>query len=379
MSVYRPARSRFYHYDFVMKGERYTGSTNLTSKTEARAYEAAVRRRAAIGETAKPPITLSEACGLWSDGKGQYEANWSTSKHHVKTLLRILGGARLLSDLDLADFRKFVARRRAHVTNKGTPLANASINRELEVASRIWRYAAQAHDQAPDGFAVSTIAWGQVTLKEPKERVRELGADEERRLWEHAPNDDLAAVVEFALLSGQRRTSIVTLLWSKVDLIDMRASVRVKGGGWHSFPLTPRLAAIIANRPKTCAQVFTYVCERPAPPRGDRPRRLRGERYPFSKQGWMRKWRKWLKDAEIEDFRFHDLRHTRGTRLLRATGNLKTVQKLLGHTDIATTARYAHAIEEDVRRDMIVAESRNSPEPLRDVKSENPARRKENR
>ncbi len=365
MSVYRPKKSPFYHYDFMMHGERYTGSTNLTSKGEARAYEARVRRRIANGEQAKPPITLSEACALWSDGKGRFEANWSTCKGQVKTLIRLIGGNRLMSDIALADFRKFVARRRAKITSRKKPLSNASINRELELAGRIWRYVAQPHEAAPEGFAVCSIDWRLLKLKEPRERVRELGADEEKRFWAEAPNKDLAAIAEFALLSGQRRTSVITLLWSKVDFEAMRASVRVKGGGWHTFPLTARMVAIVANQPKVCAQVFTYVCERPSPARGDRPRRLKGERYPFSKQGWYRRWRKWLKDAEIDDFCFHDLRHTRGTRLLRATGNLKTVQKLLGHADIATTARYAHALEDDVRAGMIAAESRNSPGPAR--------------
>lgn len=53
--------------------------------------------------------------------------------------------------------------------------------------------------------------------------------------------------------------------------------------------------------------------------------------------------------AGIKDFRFHDLRHTTATRLLRQEGNLRMVQKLLRHSDIATTARYAHVLDEDLR------------------------------
>src|SRR4051794_20638671 len=53
--------------------------------------------------------------------------------------------------------------------------------------------------------------------------------------------------------------------------------------------------------------------------------------------------------AGIEDFRFHDLRHTTATRLLRQEGNLRMVQKLLRHSDIATTARYAHVLDADLR------------------------------
>jgi len=48
-------------------------------------------------------------------------------------------------------------------------------------------------------------------------------------------------------------------------------------------------------------------------------------------------------EAGLDDFRLHDTRHTAATRLLRASGNLKLVQQLLGHEDISTTAKYADA------------------------------------
>jgi integrase len=86
--------------------------------------------------------------------------------------------------------------------------------------------------------------------------------------------------------------------------------------------------------------------------------RVIGQRYPFS-ESWRRWWYRAVKSAGLWDdrrspdrFRFHDLRHTRATRLLRETGNLKIVQKLLGHQSIKTTARYAHAFTDDVRAAM---------------------------
>jgi integrase len=57
-------------------------------------------------------------------------------------------------------------------------------------------------------------------------------------------------------------------------------------------------------------------------------------------------WRRYKKHAGVENFRFHDTRHTAATRTLRAC-NLKVVQELLGREDIATTAKYAHAMIED--------------------------------
>jgi len=366
MSVYRPARSPFYHYDFQFRGQRFTGSTGLTSKTEARAKEASIRREIATGEKRKPQITLDEAGGLWWQEKGKYESASATAKGQLKRMTAALGAGTALTDIDTGDLERFIATRRGQTTNRKTLVSNATVNREMELLKRIMRHVAAR-------YAVPEIEWGRLRLREAAERVREMSADEEKRFWASAPNDDLAAVAEFALLSGQRRTSVITLLWSKVYLNEMAAEVRVKGGRWHRFPLTTRMADLIRMQPRICAQVFTYVCERPSPPRTDRPRRLRGHRYPFSKQGWMRKWRKWLADAKIEDFRFHDLRHTCGTRLLRATGNLKLVKELFDHSDIATSARYAHALEHDVRAGMNQAQSRIIPEQASGDEAENDA------
>ncbi len=73
-------------------------------------------------------------------------------------------------------------------------------------------------------------------------------------------------------------------------------------------------------------------------------------------------WAAAKKAAEIDGFRFHDLRHTRGTRILRATGNLKAAQRALAHRSIKTTLRYAHATDDDVRNALDASESRPIPD-----------------
>jgi integrase len=354
VTVYRHKNSPNWQYDFQVKGQRYTGSTGCTSKSAAKDFERRERNRVAEGVTVKPDLTVDEAFGNYWMLVGQHESNASTTKGQLARMKAFFGATTLIRDLDRAEIDRYVARRRGQAANNSDRLvSNATVNRETQLLKRALR-------RVPDKYARPTIDWTGVMLKEAQERVRELSSDEERALFRRL-DDDLGAVAEFAMLSGQRRESVITMLWSKVDLVAGRAEVRVKGDKWHSFPLTPRMVAIIANRPKVGPRIFTYVCERPAPKRGDRPARIKGERYPFSSEGWKRKWSKALKDAGITDFRFHDLRHTAATRVTRATGNLKIAQKLLGHTTIATTARYAHAAEDDVRNGLLAAESQNSP------------------
>lgn len=351
MSVYKPKNSPYWHFDFQFRGRRFFGSTGCTSKRAADQFEARERRRAALGDDAKEPITIDQACGLWWAHKGGFDMkNAATYETQINTLKRSLGANRVLGDISIRDFDRHVAKRRAHVKP-------ATVNREIELARRIWRHADSRN------YDVPAITWGELLLEEPKERVRELSQDEERRLFEALP-DHLKPIVEFALMSGQRRTEVIRLRWADVDFQGRRAFVDAKGpdGNRHSFPLTQAMVVLLANQPKAGPFVFTYVCRHHSPARGDRARRIKGVRYPFSKQGWARDWRVALKAAGIEDFRFHDLRHTAGTRGMRETGNLKVVGKMLNHKDVKTTARYVHALESDVRAMMDAVESRNSPE-----------------
>ena len=73
MTVYRPKKSRFYHFDFQFRGERFTGSTGCTTKAEANAAEARERKRVASGEKEKPKINVDQGFGEWWRLVGQHE------------------------------------------------------------------------------------------------------------------------------------------------------------------------------------------------------------------------------------------------------------------------------------------------------------------
>jgi integrase len=57
-----------------------------------------------------------------------------------------------------------------------------------------------------------------------------------------------------------------------------------------------------------------------------------------------------VKNAGIEDFRFHDLRHTFSSRLIMKGGDFKDVQELLGHKTMTMTLRYVHLSQHHKKR-----------------------------
>ena len=66
----------------------------------------------------------------------------------------------------------------------------------------------------------------------------------------------------------------------------------------------------------------------------------------------MTRWKRAIAKTGLTDFRFHDLRHTAASRVLRETGNLAVVQEMLGHAQVTTTRKYAHVLNEDLRAAM---------------------------
>ena len=69
----------------------------------------------------------------------------------------------------------------------------------------------------------------------------------------------------------------------------------------------------------------------------------------FERRNRRKIFEKALTDAGIENFRWHDLRHTHATLLRQAGVALEIVQRSLGHQSIKTTQRYAHVADHEMR------------------------------
>ena len=331
---YRPKNSQNWHYDFQVGGRRFCGTCGTTDYEAAKAIEAQARVAARATPDQRGVYTLSQAIGTYYADVSQHQPSARTSFGQGKAILAIINPKTIMHELTQADVQRFVARRRATV-------ANGTINRQLQYLGRALRHMARTYDAKAPQVDLKTAE-----TKEAAERVRELTAAEQTALFD-ALRTDMHPMAKFALMTGARKATICGLLWSDIDMATSRIRFRLKGGGTMFFPINAEMRAFLsglprANTPEHRRFVFTYL------------NRKTSERCRIVTNGGGldEDWRAALIAAEIPDFRFHDLRHTFATRLLRQTGNLKLVSRLLGHTTVETTTRYAHVLDEDLHAAM---------------------------
>lgn len=356
MSVYKPSQSEHYLYDFWRGGKRFSGSTREGTKRAAEAFETRIKTAAGpkrvMGKTVVVAETIDTATRRYWLEVGVHTATADKLKADLERLVALVGPATSLTAITDDLVAAIVAKRRADF-RFGEPrlgrISPAHINRTttqplrriLTRARKVWKVA------LPD-----EPNWAAHILKEPKERVRELRYDEESRL-EAAERDDYRAPRLFAQITGLRRREVAGLTWDQVDFTTEAIRVVGKGDKPHVLPMTPELREVLEPlRGHHPSAVFTFAALRSGTNSRAGQTYKAGRRYPITYEGLSTAMRRALKHAGIEGFRFHDLRHTAATRTLRATGNLRLVQRLLNHANPATTARYAHSTLDDLRAGM---------------------------
>ncbi len=348
---FRKKGSPYWQYDFVIEGHRFLGSTETENFEDAKNIEAGERRKALtrIKFPEQADMTLDDALGKFWQEHGKHKKSSADIWRMIDVLERELGKKtlRTISNRDVADY---IGRRRGEMKDGRRIRGDSSVNREITLLRAVLNRAARAWD-----IAVKMPDWQAHKLTEPRGRVRSLTDAEEAALFK-ALRADFHPLVKFCLITGARVTSARKLTWKMIDWQAQEIRLEVKSkftGDFHTLPITPEIESLLASvKGQHPIYVFTYVSAGKVV-----RKRVKGQRYPFQRDGWRRTWAKALRDAGIDDFRFHDLRHTAATQMLRATKNLAAVKEVLGHRDVTTTMRYAHVLKDDIR----AALSRKNP------------------
>jgi integrase len=161
--------------------------------------------------------------------------------------------------------------------------------------------------------------------KENNARVRFLTEDEQARLLQAIPKTWHAPVL-IALHTGMRFSEQMGLRWGDIDFKQPVLTVRdSKAGKPRHIPLNRISLETLESLPRRINCPWVFHTEDG------------GQRIQLPRQ-----WEAWVAAAEIQNFHWHDLRHTFASRLVMRGVDLYTVKELLGHYSIEMTQRYAH-------------------------------------
>jgi site-specific recombinase XerD len=236
----------------------------------------------------------------------------NTDRIRLGKLLPMIGGVR---------FNRLTPERieQALAELKGDGLTDSTLNRYRSFISSVFSYALK-------GNLISANPVARVgRYRENDSRLRWLRPEEEEKVRGALELDTHRWEFDLALYTGMRRGEQFWLRWVDVDLERGNLIVKGKTGRRAVVANETAIAALRKLHMRTGDKEF--VC-------------------PDNDGTAQRDWRSWLRVATkavgVENFRWHDLRHTFASRLVMEGVDIRTVQVLLGHKNINQTMKYAH-------------------------------------
>jgi len=174
-----------------------------------------------------------------------------------------------------------------------------------------------------------------------EKRDRWLDKEELKRLWavlNRYPTNITAYVFKLLLLTGARKGEALNATWDQFDLdrgVWTKPAHLTKQKKQEHLPLSTESVSVLHELKKFNTKDSPFLF----------PGRIEGQPLKEIKNFW----RTVLRQADIENVRIHDLRHTYASHLVSNGLSLSIVGKLLGHTQASTTQRYAHLADEPLR------------------------------
>jgi integrase len=219
-------------------------------------------------------------------------------------------------------------------TRKRSGVTDATIRRDLAFLSSVFSMANRWGwvDTNP------VTALNKKSLKESRPRTRFITREEFERLYETA-SDDLKPILVLAVETGLRKEELLGLKVASIDFRRRELHLDV------TKTSVPRRVPLSAKALETIRELLEQR-SRPRSPylycKAD------GTRIGNPKKAFSGACRR----AGIEDFRFHDLRHTFASWWVQGGGDLYRLSRVLGHTTLQMSARYGHLRTDDLHDEL---------------------------
>ncbi|MGZ4979613.1 MAG: tyrosine-type recombinase/integrase [Methylobacter sp.] len=317
MMLFKRNDSKFWWFKFTTpSGKVIRRSTGTEDKRQAQELadtcKAEAWRIAKLKE--KPRYTWQQAVVKWL--QESQKRTIDEDRANFRWLHRYLGD-KVLAEIDQADIdRVITAKLKDSVSNARVNRITALVSAVLNAARREWGWI----DTVPPIRKLS----------EPTKRIRWLTHDEAARLLAELP-PHLRAMAQFSLMTGLRESNVTQLEWNQINMQRRVAWIhpnQAKAGRAIGVPLNDVAVNIIREQiGNNQRYVFVYKGKTV----------LRANNHA---------WKKALVRAGIDDFRWHDLRHTWASWHVQAGTPLNVLQELGGWADYKMVLRYAHLAPE---------------------------------
>ncbi len=330
---YLRKRGKVWYFEFMYKGRRYYERIGAVNKTVAKEIANEIRSQIIRGEyipQRERSVTFREAAQRymeWYRAKtGARESTVKTHEYRVNILVEYFGKYQLHS-ITYFTVEHYKKKRLEDGVSKET------VNKELTILKSIYNRAKEL------GLFSGEIPKIEKFKNTYREEVRYLTKEEAQRLIDACP-DWFKPVVIFALNTGLRAGEIFSLKWENVDFENRQIYIEptyTKTKKVYKIPLNDTaynlLLELYKNR-KPHGYVFTNS---------------RGEPYSVDHKGYRKVFKTACKKAGLKNLRFHDLRHTFASWVAMKSKDIYAVQKLLHHSDLSMTRRYAHLTDDYLR------------------------------
>ncbi|MCS7196726.1 MAG: site-specific integrase [Aquificaceae bacterium] len=336
---YLRKRGSVWYFEFMYKGQRYYERIGNVSKTIAREIASDIRAKIIRGEyipSREVHTTFSELADAYYEWYTTNSKAGERAKKEQKRKIDILKNffghmpVHRISTFTIEQYKRYRLE-----TSKAKPV---SIDKELVVLRAIFKKAKELELYTGD---IPQIPFFKAKSREV---VRFLTPQEARKLLEVSP-EHLRRIILFALNTGCRAGEILSLKWGQVDfkggVIHVEAA-HTKSKRKHTIIMNSEVKALLERireeqREKGIDHGYVFT---------------NSLGLPYGYQGYKRAFKTALKKAGIENFRFHDLRHTFASWIALQTKDIYLVQKLLNHQSVETTKRYAHLTQEYVQNSL---------------------------
>ena len=262
-----------------------------------------------------------------------------------------------IKPLHIQQFIKMLEEEGMRRDGRGTKLSPSTVTRYFTVLKSIMAsaYKLELIDRNP----TDTARLNMPVIDEPEVEI--FTKEEAAHMLSCLDSEPLMfqVLVNMALVTGCRRGELVALKWDSIDFTDSTVTVKRSNYKLTGKEISSKAPKTRRSTRKIAVPEYLIGMLKSLRSEQEKDRRRLGDKWvgtgwiftqwngkPMNPQTPTKQFSKFLEKNNIPHRKFHALRHTSATLLLSSGTNIKNVASRLGHTQLSTTNRYVHAVQD---------------------------------